>query len=385
MSVGKFPNLRLLHVFITVAKYQGYANAQQELNLTVSAISNYMSELEEKLGIILCRRGRGGFSLTEKGETVLQQSIDLLNSLEDFERNTATLRGEQTGIFNLGVIDSTITDPMLPMSDIIATFSERFPRVQINLQVRSPNALLQGVLNNELDLAVGTFSLQANSVISHPLYREQNWLYCGDKHPLFTVKHLTEALISPMRMVTRSYWSNSDLGRKGFKQSEADAHLVRQIYRLSAGALCAAVGTSAKAARPAADRIWLPGSLFADLSPRAQQRDVNSRDAGYRPRSRERAKRLKAAGRKNLTLTPGRRHLFVNLPFLFEDIFILTVQPAVHLLQQRLIIFVHHIDFKTGGAREGFIRRDAEDTGLFVLVIDAFNQVGDHHIGGFLA
>ncbi|VFS77341.1 Uncharacterised protein [Raoultella planticola] len=25
MSVGKFPNLRLLHVFITVAKYQGYA------------------------------------------------------------------------------------------------------------------------------------------------------------------------------------------------------------------------------------------------------------------------------------------------------------------------------------------------------------------------
>lgn len=223
MSVGKFPNLRLLHVFITVAKYQGYANAQQELNLTVSAISNYMSELEEKLGIILCRRGRGGFSLTEKGETVLQQSIDLLNSLEDFERNTATLRGEQTGIFNLGVIDSTITDPMLPMSDIIATFSERFPRVQINLQVRSPNALLQGVLNNELDLAVGTFSLQANSVFSHPIYREQNWLYCGDKHPLFTVKHLTEALISPMRMVTRSYWSSSDLGRKGFKQSEASA------------------------------------------------------------------------------------------------------------------------------------------------------------------
>ena len=206
MSVGKFPNLRLLHVFITVAKYQGYANAQQELNLTVSAISNYMSELEEKLGIILCRRGRGGFSLTEKGETVLQQSIDLLNSMEDFERNTAT-----------------ITDPMLPMSDIIATFSERFPRVHINLQVKSPNALLQGVLNNELDIAIGTFSLQANSVVSHPLYREQNWLYCGDKHSLFTLKHPTEALISEMRMVTRSYWSSSDLGRKGFKRSAASA------------------------------------------------------------------------------------------------------------------------------------------------------------------
>ncbi|XXD08511.1 LysR family transcriptional regulator [Klebsiella sp. R445] len=223
MSVGKFPNLRLLQVFITVAKYQGYANAQQELNLTVSAISNYMSELEEKLGITLCRRGRGGFSLTEKGETVLQQSIDLLDSMEHFERSTAMLRGEQSGIFNLGVIDSTITDPMLPMSKIIASFSERYPLVHINLQVRSPNALLQGVLNNELDLAIGTFSIQANSVVSHPLYREQNWLYCADNHPLFTVKHPTEALISQMRMVTRSYWSSSDLGRKGFKQSVASA------------------------------------------------------------------------------------------------------------------------------------------------------------------
>ena len=95
--------------------------------------------------------------------------------------------------------------------------------MHINLQVRSPNALLQGVLNNELDLAVGTFSLQANSVVSHPLYREQNWLYCGNKHSLFTVKHPTEALISEMRMVTRSYWSSSDLGRKGFKQSVASA------------------------------------------------------------------------------------------------------------------------------------------------------------------
>ena len=82
---------------------------------------------------------------------------------------------------------------------------------------------MQGVLNNELDIAIGTFSLQANSVVSHPLYREQNWLYCGDKHSLFTLKHPTEALISEMRMVTRSYWSSSDLGRKGFKRSVASA------------------------------------------------------------------------------------------------------------------------------------------------------------------
>lgn len=218
---GKFPNLRLMHIFVTVAKHQGFASAQQDLNLTVSAISNYMSELEEKLGFVLCRRGRGGFALTPKGEAWLQQSMTLMNTLENFERYSASLRGEQGGTLNLGVIDSTITDPMLPITDAIAQFSDLFPLVHLNLQIKNPNALLHGILNNELDIAVGTFALQGNSVVSHPLYREQHWLYCSDQHELYGVRHPTVAHISQMRMVTRSYWSAADLGKKGFKQSVA--------------------------------------------------------------------------------------------------------------------------------------------------------------------
>ena len=35
--------------------------AQQELGISVSAISNAMSQLEGQLGFTLCQRGRGGF------------------------------------------------------------------------------------------------------------------------------------------------------------------------------------------------------------------------------------------------------------------------------------------------------------------------------------
>ncbi|QTF06787.1 LysR family transcriptional regulator [Brenneria izadpanahii] len=221
MSIGKLPNLRLLHIFATVAKHQGYARAQQELNLTISAISNYMSELEEKLGFVLCRRGRGGFALTPKGEAFLQQTLYLMNNLENFDRYTATLQGEQGGILRLGVLDATVTDPVLSIADAIGRFSDRFPLVHINLQIKSPHALLQGILDNELDVAVGNFPLQGNSVIAHPLYREQHWLYCSDQHELFDVAHPKAAHVAQMRMVTRSYWSSSDLGKRGFKQSTA--------------------------------------------------------------------------------------------------------------------------------------------------------------------
>jgi len=55
------PDLKLLRIFVSVVRHQGFANAQQELNLSTSAISTYMSQLEAALGLVLCHRGRGGF------------------------------------------------------------------------------------------------------------------------------------------------------------------------------------------------------------------------------------------------------------------------------------------------------------------------------------
>jgi DNA-binding transcriptional LysR family regulator len=221
MSIGKLPNLRLLHIFTCVVKYQGYARAQEELNLTTSAISNYMSELEDKLGFVLCQRGRAGFALTEKGEAFFQQCLNMLGSLEELERYSIALKGEQSGTLRLGVLDSTVTDPMLPIALALGQFHDKFPLVHLNLQVKSPYALINGVLNNELDLAVGNFPLQGNNVVAHSLYREQHWLYCSDQHELFDVRQLTVAHIEQMKMVTRSYWSLAELGKRGFKHSMA--------------------------------------------------------------------------------------------------------------------------------------------------------------------
>jgi hypothetical protein len=40
------PDLKLLRIFVSVVRHQGFANAQRELNLSTSAISTYMSQLE---------------------------------------------------------------------------------------------------------------------------------------------------------------------------------------------------------------------------------------------------------------------------------------------------------------------------------------------------
>lgn len=87
------PDLKLLRIFASVARHQGFAKAQQELNLTLSAISTYMSQLEGLLGFKLCDRGRSGFSLTEKGELLLGEAQRLLGEIDGFGSFAASLKG----------------------------------------------------------------------------------------------------------------------------------------------------------------------------------------------------------------------------------------------------------------------------------------------------
>ncbi|WCD82504.1 LysR family transcriptional regulator [Pseudomonas sp. TUM22785] len=215
------PDIKLLRIFATVVRNQGFAAAQQELNLSTSAISTYMSQLEAHLGLTLCHRGRGGFSLTSKGELFYQETLRLLGELEGFERYSASLKGELRGTLNLGVLDSTVSDPALPLAEVIGAYSREHAGVHLHLSVMSPYDLQLGVLDNRLDLAIGAFSTRMNGLVYQPLYREQHWLYCSDRHPLFTERRIPAEVITQQRMVGRGYWSQAELARHGFKHSAA--------------------------------------------------------------------------------------------------------------------------------------------------------------------
>ncbi len=231
------PDIKLLRIFACVVRNQGFAAAQQELNLSTSAISTYMSQLEALLGISLCHRGRGGFSMTTKGELFYQETLRLLAELDDFERYAAALKGELRGTLNLGVLDSTVSDASLPLAEVIGAYSEEHPAVHLHLAVLSPAELQLGVLENRLDLAIGAFSVRTNGLIYHALYREQHWLYCSDRHPLYAQRRIPAEVVKQQRMVGRGYWSQTELARHGFKHSAATVESMEaQLILILSGA-----------------------------------------------------------------------------------------------------------------------------------------------------
>ena len=79
-------DLRLLRVFAAVVDCEGFAGAQALLGLSASSISGYIAALEQRLGMRLCNRGRGGFSLTEKGAAIYREAQRVMEMIADTGR-----------------------------------------------------------------------------------------------------------------------------------------------------------------------------------------------------------------------------------------------------------------------------------------------------------
>jgi DNA-binding transcriptional LysR family regulator len=74
-------DIRLLRVFRSVVEAGGVSAAELELNIGRSAISRHLKDLETRLNVVLCRRGRGGFALTDEGRHVYEATLQVLTEI----------------------------------------------------------------------------------------------------------------------------------------------------------------------------------------------------------------------------------------------------------------------------------------------------------------
>ena len=101
-QVGDY-EIKQLKVFKTVVDCGGFSAAETSLNIGRSTISLHISNLEARLNLVLCKRGRGGFSLTEEGVIIYKMTENLLESLDAFRTTVNNLNASLTGKLRLAL------------------------------------------------------------------------------------------------------------------------------------------------------------------------------------------------------------------------------------------------------------------------------------------
>lgn len=178
-------DIRLLRIFRSVVESGGFSAAESALGIGRSAISQQMSDLEQRLGLRLCQRGRAGFSLTEEGREVYQSSLQLLSALESFRTEVNGLHRHLRGELNIGLTDNLVTLPHMRITHALSHLKERGPDVLINIRMIAPNEVEQGVLDGSLHVGVIPHASTLSGLEYQPLYSERSLLYCAIGHPLF--------------------------------------------------------------------------------------------------------------------------------------------------------------------------------------------------------
>ncbi|EAR50237.1 transcriptional regulator [Oceanicola granulosus HTCC2516] len=208
-------------IFDSVVRNSGFSAAQAELGLSQPTISNHITALEERLGVRLCQRGRGGFVLTEEGRIVHELGQSLLGELESHGSKLAALRGGLVGRVRLAVVDCLATDPHFRLPDAVRGFRALAPAVQVELTVERPQDILSGIHDNSFDIGIGGFDRLLSGLEHKVLYHERHSLYCGRAHPLFEAGEVAEAELGAHPWVHRRYWSKRRQRRRSLSESDA--------------------------------------------------------------------------------------------------------------------------------------------------------------------
>jgi DNA-binding transcriptional LysR family regulator len=179
--------LRQLKVFASVAKHLSFTRAAEELHLTQPAVSMQVKQLEGQLDIPLFEQLGKKIYLTEAGEEVYQYSRSIAQQLDELETVLANLKGLEHGKLRISV--ATTANYFAP--HLLAAFCQRFPGVNVILNVTNRETLLNQLSENEVDMVImgqppSGMELESDAFMDNPLVT-----IAPPDHPLVGKKKIT--------------------------------------------------------------------------------------------------------------------------------------------------------------------------------------------------
>ncbi|ARN76266.1 LysR family transcriptional regulator [Oceanicoccus sagamiensis] len=228
-------DIRLLRVFKTVAECGGFSAAELELNINRSTISRHIKDLELRLGVTLCQRGRGGFSLTPEGRHIYDAGLRMLASIDEFRAEVDDVHRRLTGTLSLAIFDKTVTNPNAFVDKSLRLFDDMAPDVDIEIYVEPINEIERAVMDGRFHIGIIPGHRTSTSLDYIPLYDEQMYLYCGKQHALFQEKTsaISKKKIQACKYAGLGYHSpNMEIGRQLEMQRKATAYDQEAIAHL---------------------------------------------------------------------------------------------------------------------------------------------------------
>jgi DNA-binding transcriptional LysR family regulator len=213
-------SIKQVRYFIAAADAGQVSQAAIELNVSQSAVTAAIKQLETDLGVRLFDRQATGVALTAEGTRFLQHARIIMAAVNEAMSAPLTEDVAHAGHVRVGVT-YTVAGYFLPRH--YARFLRNYPRISVELRELPREAIEEGLVDGSLDIAVMLVSNLADQtrIASETLIRSRRRLWLPVEHPLLTLENVTLADVAkePYVMLTvdeamktaGKYWAKTGL------------------------------------------------------------------------------------------------------------------------------------------------------------------------------
>jgi DNA-binding transcriptional LysR family regulator len=195
----KLPPLRALQCFEAVARFNSFSKAADQLNITQSAVSHQVRQLEEYLGESMFNRKGRTLSLTDMGERYYEE---VSQSLVNISNASQQIREGKSGKIRLALYSSLAVKWLIPR---LGSLHRQYPEIELTLNMVADEP---DCTDSVADCFI-TVNPPKYNFISQFLYSERLYPVCGHKiwqqikdkplpdalwqHPLLSVTYSTSS------------------------------------------------------------------------------------------------------------------------------------------------------------------------------------------------
>ena len=162
--------------FVAAAEAGSLSAAAKRLNSNQSTIRRHIDTLESALGVKLFQRSVKGLSLTQQGQAVFEQSLQIQDSIVKIQRVIQGKEKTASGNVRLSLPEGLGQEILIPVLD---KFYQQYPKVKLIFNVSATTAnLTQG----EADVAVRLFRPEESDLVIECLGEMKMGLYASKSY-----------------------------------------------------------------------------------------------------------------------------------------------------------------------------------------------------------
>jgi len=171
-------NLRLIR---DVAHHRSVSKAARINEISQSAASQALQEVEREIGVALFDRGTRPLAVTEAGKLYLDFCRDVLRREDELRASLDLLKKQANGLARLAAIYSV---GLSEMSQIESRFAARFPDGELQISYLRPERVWQAVEEDQADLGLMSYAESSREVIALPWRDEEMVVAVAPQHRL---------------------------------------------------------------------------------------------------------------------------------------------------------------------------------------------------------